>query len=1810
MRKRVSIIAIALVLVLVLGLLSACGATKYNVNIGEMANGSISVDKSSAEAGEQVTLTVTPDAGYKLSYVKVDGEALAVSNGSAVFEMPEHDVNIEAAFEKLAYTVTLPESIEHGSISASAAGGNAGETITLTVEADYGYQLASLKANDEVIEAVDGVYSFVLPQANVVISASFELVDGAVTAEVPEGGVSLSAQAYAGKTATAKFFASYEESGVKLVAYVEDSVVYPTDGIAAYIGVNQAANGTIGANNKGIVASIEGIQLVVAQNGEYAEQEASVNASVAPWANANGVRGYVANIFVSYEELGGTKEQIEGNITLLLTLSNADKNIAPSIAIYGSGEINNADTYPLLNADGSFSDNYYKYGAGQLGQGGTSIETGRYWDLSKDYGKDSENYADRVAVLDGHDDADNNLVLYRAQGQNIYAKATIKLTGIANTSERWGKFGMMLFNGASQQGFFFYVDAYVGNSGDVVIDNVNGNALGYNSAPKGWGNWTGLSGTDGKFNLETKTIDLALTAYDGMVYMYCGDTLVGEATFEVGDDAVIGFKSFGYKLEVSNYFATDDVNNEEFIAHRKELVNQPVDVLFLGDSYMDFWNSFGFEYHTAAIENKANIGVGGTQINYWIDKVNYVKKLYTPSKFVFHIGVNDIDDGNTTAEVAFDRFKNMVSAYQEAFPEAEIYWVSLIHNKMFAHKCGDYDQMNALVKAYCDEHDGVNYIDVTSVGVDENGNTRVNMSYDGLHMNAEYGYPLWGKMILEAIGYGDKRVEGSTLGDIDGKYAYGSGWSFSEDGSVANNTVGGEQAIWLKDMDYANNFVFTVDLKSSSLIGTDAWSKVGLILRNDKYSIFGYFDTNAYSAEGLYCSLVYRRAGKNGSGIEVALDWDWNSQGYGSNASKGVINDYANVSIAKIGAQIYMIVEGQVVSSAPFFGIEDESFVVGVMGFNRNIEAKNASVVTGTADEILAHLGWDCSDADLDGVADDAIWTEEVLGNSHTFNDKWNAAYESKFDLAAVKGTDGVYFLATITHKQSLEAYAQGDGTGWWNWLGIEFRFGDDDGSQRAIYFEKGKAMGFGGIFVGDYVTVAPTEEDGYNKTTVEFYVPYAFFHGCSAEDAEIRVKLGGWVVENGYKDLSSEPTVSAHGLRYAHSISVAEGTEINVPSVARKGDNISFSIDLAEGLKIESVLLNESVIEAVDGVYSFVMPDSDVTITVNYDNRVSVDMSAVSGKINVSKSMPEPEDEIEFTPVAPWNINKLIVNNSELVANSEGKYIYKVGTENVVVSAEFIVVTDGITIDGVLDENYGEPQSFKVEGNRDVTLYAKKTSHGVVFYLIAHTNGNVSDGSDWCTNHNFEFYLNNGDQRYVNSRGWSNGVSAFVQSAVVLESGEHQGQYEHRYEVFVEGQFEGNVQINYAFKAPGEAARYEGLSNPLWDRSDWWCPIVGGADGAKVTLLGNASGSRPSNLFITESGLLCTQPVAENGTIDGDLSEFEGKASVNMKNDGEKADFTFTGYVAEDGYYLGFTILQKEVSSSVEAWYLNDNIEINVMGINVGFSIVDDILCTHGTVTQWAMVRTELSEGDYKYKTVVELFIYYKNPGEAAFFRMGSNGNGFGGWKAFAWDGADRFKVTADGLTFVQDGYEGHALAVDGVKLDGVLDENFWKDVPTYDNSKCASSYPEVYALVQARKGAAGVYLAVTMYHNRPATDQIQGGDGAQWWQYLNIEYRFINGSWDNSYQRAASVYGGSVCCASGYVTGENTDDSISYSYKTVFEIFAPYEWGVSEQFAINGDIPLWISCVAESGWKWLIEFNQDTNAPQTVTNEGFVRK
>lgn len=1805
MKKRVSIIALALILVLSFVALVACdNAQMYKINIQEAVGGKVTADCAEAKAGTTITLTVQADAGYIVSSVKANGKELSVDGGKATFVMPEEDVAVVAEFLKADYTVTIDTNIVRGKVKASAAGGNVGDVITLTVTPDYGYKLASLKAGDEDVAATEpgGDYKFAMPASNVVVTATFTLADNVDTTAAPQNGIKLSEEAELGGTAEAVMAISYEDEAIKVVAYVEDDAITQLDGVGVYFGTNDYAQAKLTASNKGVVVTHGGVSVYGVSEGEYVAIDTTVQTTLAPWAVDGAVCGYVVTISVPYTVLGTTKDAAEGKTTAIFTLTNCDIGTYSSEAVYNDCDINNANTYYVVESDGALTQNYYRYGVGQLGQGSTPIATGNKWDLSADYAVDDENYADRKAVLNGHDEADNNLAMYRATGKNIYATATFTLTGMGNTSERWGKFGIMLFNGASQKGLLFYVDAFIGDSGDVKLDNINGTALGYNSAANGWGSWTGLSGTNGAFNLETKSITLGLTAYDGMVYMYHGDKLVGETSFDLGDNAVMGFKSFGYNMEVTNYYATSDLNDEQFKAHRKEIVNQTIDTLFLGDSYMDFWRNSGFNTHTAAIETKANIGVGGTKIDYWTERVGFIKKMYTPSNFVFHIGVNDIDDGNTTAEKAFESIQAMFEAYQTAFPDANIYWVSLVHNTMFANKAGEYDKMNAAVKAYAQENDNIHYIDVSSAGMDADGNPRENMMYDGLHFNYEYGYPIWGKLIMEALGYADERTQGTTLGDIGDIYAYNV-WTFSEDGTVASSNAIGEQAIWAKDMEYASNFLFTVDVKSTSVLNGDAWSKVGLVLRNDNLSIFGYVDlpSGTPAANRKFCNIVYRPNVSRHAG-----DWLWALQGSGSEAEKLIESDYVTLGIAKIGGTIYMLADGKIVARHSGICAADQKFVAGVLGFNRTMEAKNAVVTTGTEQEITALIGVS-HDAKLDGVADDDIWTDEVLGNALRFG--YSETDPNYFDLAAVKGTDGVYFLATIYHKQALTTPAQGDGTQWFHWLNIEFRFGNDGNTQRCIYFENGLANGLNWVVTGSAVTKKQEDSD-VNKTTVEFFAPYSQFVGFTAASDEIKVRIGGWVVEKGYRGINTDAFVSTHGLRYTHAISVnGNATVTGFPTRAAKGDEISFKVAVEEGLTIKSVKVGETVLTAVEGVYTFTMPDADVTIVVEIDGRRNVDMSAVEGKVQLVGT-PDQGAQIEFKSVAPWAISKLKINGTEVSA-TEGKYVYTVGTENLVVTADFIVVTDDITIDGKLGEgeDYGTAQSFKVEGGRDVTFYAKKTSHGLVMYLVAHTTTDVTTAADWYLNHNFEFYINNGDQRYVNSKNQSSGVTAFARSATKLVDGKYDGMYEHVYEVFVEGKFESNVRINYAFKAPGEAVRYEGLSNPTWGRTDWWTPVVGGCD-ANINGLYGKPGGRPENLFITETGLLSTRPVAQYATIDADFSEYEDLTSVTKGN--EDAKFIVTGKVAADGYYIAISILQKQTAESTPEWHLNDNVEMDLFtgdfSAPIGFSIFEDFICAHGAIAQQAMKRTAIDQDGYKVQTDVELFIAYDSPRDLVTFNMGRNGNGFGGWQELAWGSpANRVVLTASGASNYN---KADLCKSDSVTLDGNLGEDFWSGVAAYNNVN-SSSYSDagVYALIQAKKGTKGVYIAVTMYHNKATTEVVQNA-GNDWWHFLNVEFH-LGGTWGDTPQRAASVWNNTaINCEFGWTTAENTEtveEGKTYAHKTVFEIFVDYDW--TSGVTAENDTTLLIACVAEKGWYWLLNFDNASDA-NTITSEGLARK
>lgn len=78
--------------------------TKYNVTIVDMIdNGTVESDKTEAEEGESVTLTITANAGFELTelWVNMDNVVSSVSAGSYTFSMPDEDVTISALFTQI-----------------------------------------------------------------------------------------------------------------------------------------------------------------------------------------------------------------------------------------------------------------------------------------------------------------------------------------------------------------------------------------------------------------------------------------------------------------------------------------------------------------------------------------------------------------------------------------------------------------------------------------------------------------------------------------------------------------------------------------------------------------------------------------------------------------------------------------------------------------------------------------------------------------------------------------------------------------------------------------------------------------------------------------------------------------------------------------------------------------------------------------------------------------------------------------------------------------------------------------------------------------------------------------------------------------------------------------------------------------------------------------------------------------------------------------------------------------------------------------------------------------------------------------------------------------------------------------------------------------------------------------------------------------------------------------------------------------------------------------------------------------------------
>lgn len=151
--------------------------TSYQIEVLESEGGTIIASSNRVIPGGSVTFTLSPNDGYKVVSVVMNGENITdrFINGTYTIETVRTDITIQATFTAQHYTITCKHNeggMVMSSVSDVAHGGNA----TILIIPDDNYVLSGLTVNG--VDMLNEVYNNVLIlqniQVSIVIVATFE----------------------------------------------------------------------------------------------------------------------------------------------------------------------------------------------------------------------------------------------------------------------------------------------------------------------------------------------------------------------------------------------------------------------------------------------------------------------------------------------------------------------------------------------------------------------------------------------------------------------------------------------------------------------------------------------------------------------------------------------------------------------------------------------------------------------------------------------------------------------------------------------------------------------------------------------------------------------------------------------------------------------------------------------------------------------------------------------------------------------------------------------------------------------------------------------------------------------------------------------------------------------------------------------------------------------------------------------------------------------------------------------------------------------------------------------------------------------------------------------------------------------------------------------------------------------------------------------------------------------------------------------------------------------------------------------------
>jgi hypothetical protein len=254
--------------------------TAITITASATGNGSISPSGSvSVNAGANQKFTFTPDPGYRVADVQVDGASLGALT-SYTFHKVQASHTISVTFVLNVYTITATADV-NGSITPTGAQTvNKGDSVTFTITPNPGYQVSSVIVDGKQKGTLTS-YTFTNVSADHTINAYFKPITYTITATAGTGGSISPAGVNTVNDGGDLTFTITPSAGYHIADVLVDNVsvgavtTYPFNGvnanhtISATFAANQSYTITASATGNGAISPSGNVSVLGGANQQF-----------------------------------------------------------------------------------------------------------------------------------------------------------------------------------------------------------------------------------------------------------------------------------------------------------------------------------------------------------------------------------------------------------------------------------------------------------------------------------------------------------------------------------------------------------------------------------------------------------------------------------------------------------------------------------------------------------------------------------------------------------------------------------------------------------------------------------------------------------------------------------------------------------------------------------------------------------------------------------------------------------------------------------------------------------------------------------------------------------------------------------------------------------------------------------------------------------------------------------------------------------------------------------------------------------------------------------------------------------------------------------------------------------------------------------------------------------------------------------------------------------------------------------------------------------------------------------------------------